>query len=150
MPMRELFYAPPAALKDHSGARLPSCSGTKRSKFELRKGPGYIVLAIAFSRLRYSHGVEENIRRALSETFGPVSLQTLADCGAVSLLLFYFDLDRLDHPIEEDAVRPIVAPLITNWEDRVSAVLAEEHSVNAKGAACLTDLSPRNAKRLIS
>jgi len=91
-----------------------------------RKGPGYVVLAIAFSRLRYSNAVQESIRRALSDNFGPVSFQTFADCGAVNLLFYYFDLDRLERPIEEEAVRPIVAPLIATWEDRVSSALSEK------------------------
>jgi len=123
LPMRELFYAPPAALRTILEP-VAFMLGDEEIEIRTRKGPGYIVLAIAFSRLRYSHGVEEDIRRALSENFGPVSLQTFADCASVSLLLYYFDLDRLEHPIEEPAVRPIVAPLIANWEDRVSAALA--------------------------
>jgi glutamate dehydrogenase len=118
MPMRELFYAPPEALKAIL-APIAFMLGDEDIVVRSRRGAGYIVLSIAFSRLRYSYGVEENICRALSDSFGPVAFHTFADCGAVSLLLFYFDLDRLDHPIDEAAVLRMVAPLITTWEDRV-------------------------------
>jgi glutamate dehydrogenase len=125
MPMRELFYAPPEALK----AILEPIAfilGDDEIVIRTRKGAGYIVLAVAFSRLRYSYGVEDGIRRAFAEAFGPVSFETFADCGSVSLLLFYFDTARLDHPIDEDAVLRIVAPLVTTWEDRVSKALDEK------------------------
>ncbi len=122
MPMRELFYAPPEALK----AMLEPIAfmlGDEDIVVRTRVGAGYVVLSIAFSRLRYSYGVEESIRRVLSDTFGPVDFHTLADCGAVSLLLFYFELDRLEHPIDEAVVLRIVDPLVTTWEDRVSEAL---------------------------
>ncbi len=122
MPMRELFYAPPAALKSILEP-IAFMLGDEEIIVRTRKGTGYIVLEIAFSRLRYSYGVEENIRRALSDAFGPVSFHTRADCGAANLLLFYFDTERLDHPIDEKAVHEIVAKRITTWEDRVSAEL---------------------------
>ena len=122
LPMRELFYASPAALRTLLEP-VAFMLGDEEIEIRTRTGPGYIVLAIAFSRLRHSYGVEEDIRRALSESFGPVSFHTFADCGSVSLLLYYFDLDRLEH-FEESAVRPIVTPLIATWEDRVSAALA--------------------------
>jgi glutamate dehydrogenase len=122
MPLRELFYAPPEALK----AILEPIAfmlGDDDTIVRTRQGVGYIVLAIGFSRLRYSYGIQESIRRALSDSFGPVAFHTLADCGAANLLLFYFDLDRLEHPIDEDVVHRMVRTLITTWEDRVSASL---------------------------
>jgi glutamate dehydrogenase len=125
MPMRELFYSPPAALR----ALLEPIAfmvGDDDIVIHTRQGANYIVLAIAFSRLRYSYGVEEDIRRALADAFGPVAFHTFADCGSVNLLLFYFELDRLDHPIDEEAVRHIVAPLVTTWEYSVSAALEAE------------------------
>jgi glutamate dehydrogenase len=122
MPMRELFYAPPGAIKSIIEP-IAFMLGDEEIIVRTRKGAGYIVLEIAFSRLRYSYGVEENMHRALSDSFGPVSFHTRADCGAVNLLLFYFDIDRLDHAIDEMAVREMVAKLITNWEDRVSLEL---------------------------
>ncbi len=120
--MRELFYAPPTALKSIIEP-IAFMLGDEEIIVRTRKGTGYTVLEIAFSRLRYSYGVGENIRRALSDCFGPVSFHTMADCGAVTLLLYYFDLDRLDHAIDEEAVHGIVAKLVTTWEDRVSAAL---------------------------
>jgi glutamate dehydrogenase len=122
MPMRELFYAPAPSLE----AILEPIAfmlGDDEMVVRTRKGSGYVVLSVAFSRLRYSYGVEESIRRAFHEAFGPVSFHTFADCGSVSLILFYFDLDRLEHPIDEDAVRRMVAPLVMNWEDRVATAL---------------------------
>ena len=103
--MRELFYAPPARTQNAIIEPIAFMLGDEEIIVRTRKGSGYVVLAIAFSRLRYSYGVEDDIRRALSDSFGPVSFHTFADCGAVSLLLFYFDVDRLDHPIDEAAVR---------------------------------------------
>ncbi len=122
MPMRELFYAPPAALKTIIEP-ISFMLGDEEIIVRKRKGAGYMVLEIAFSRLRYSYGVEENIHRALSDCFGPVSFHTRADCGAVNLLLFYFDLDRLDHAIDEEAVYKLVAERVTTWEDHVAAAL---------------------------
>jgi glutamate dehydrogenase len=122
MPMRELFYSTPAALK----AILEPIAfmlGYEDIIVRSRRSAGYVVFSIAFSRLRYSYEVERNILRALSESFGPVAFHTFSDCGAVSLLLFYFDLDRLEHPIDEEAVLRIATPLITTWVDRVSAAL---------------------------
>ncbi|MGD0101439.1 MAG: hypothetical protein ABSC60_13915, partial [Acidobacteriota bacterium] len=119
MPMRELFYAPPAALKAIIEP-IAFMLGDEEIIVHTRKGAGYMVLEIVFSRLRYSYGVEENIRRALADAFGPVSFHTRADCGAVNLLLFYFDPDRLDRAIDEEAVHSIVAQLVTTWEDRVA------------------------------
>jgi glutamate dehydrogenase len=122
MPMRELFYAPPEALKSILEP-IAFMLGDEDIIVRTRKGAGYIVLSIAFSRLRYSYEMQANIRRALSDSFGPVAFHTFADCGSVSLLLFYFDLERLDHPIDEQAVLQIVGPLVTTWEDRASAAL---------------------------
>ena len=122
MPMRELFYSPPEALK----AILEPIAfilGDEEIVVRIRRGAGYNVLAIAFSRRHYSYAVQESLRRILSQTYGPVEFHTLAEWSAVSLLLFYFDLDQLDHPLEEDAVSAIVTPLITTWEDRVAAEL---------------------------
>ncbi len=122
LPMRELFYASPADLRTLLEP-VAFMLGDEEIEIRTRRGPGYIVLAIAFSRLRHSYGLEDDIRRALSANFGPVSFHTFADCGSVSLLLYYFDQDRLEH-FEEGAVRSIVAPLVATWEDRVSAALA--------------------------
>jgi glutamate dehydrogenase len=120
MPMRELFYAPPSALKLIIEP-IAFMLGDEEIIVRTRRGSGYMVLEIAFSRLRYSYDAEKNIRRALFDSFGPVSFSTRADYGAVNLLLFYFDLDRLEHPIDEQTTLNIVSKLVTTWEDRVAA-----------------------------
>ncbi|MDM7998232.1 MAG: NAD-glutamate dehydrogenase [Acidobacteriota bacterium] len=122
MPLRELFYSSPAALK----SLLEPIAFMVRDEdivVRARKGAGYVSLAIAFSRLRYSYGGEQNIARALAAAFGPVSFHTSADCGSVHLLLYYFDLNQLDAAIEEEEVLRIVVPLIARWEDSVSSAL---------------------------
>jgi glutamate dehydrogenase len=124
IPMRELFYAPPAALRDIIEP-IAFMLGDEEIVVRSRNGTGYVVLSVAFSRLRYSYNVQNNLRRALSESFGPVSFSTLADCGAVSLILFYFDSNRLDHPIDETAVHRTVASLVTTWEEQASAALVD-------------------------
>lgn len=123
-PKRELFYSPPAALK----SLLEPIAFMVRDEdvvIRTRKGAGYVVLAVAFSRLRYSYGGEESIARAFAESFGPISFRTSADCGSASLLLFYFDTDRLQKAIDEDEVQRIVTPLLTTWEASVSAALTD-------------------------
>lgn len=122
IPMRELFYAPPSSLKALIEPMV-FMMGDDDIVINCRSGSGYVALSIAFSRLRYSYGIEEQLRQALSAAFGPVSFHTSADCAAVSLLLFYFDTARLDHPVEIEAVRKIAVPLVTTWEGRVARVL---------------------------
>jgi len=89
---------PPASLKSILNPS-PLCSETRKSSFANEAGIGYVMLAIAFSRLRYSYGLEASIRSAFSESFGPVSFQVLADCGSANLLLFYLDMDRMEIPM---------------------------------------------------
>src|SRR4029450_1879441 len=67
--------------------------------------------------------IEEELRNALSEAFGPISFNTSADCGAVTLLLYYFASARLERPIEGDPARRIAQAMVTTWEDRVAIVL---------------------------
>jgi glutamate dehydrogenase len=122
MPVRELFYAPPSAIKSVIEP-IVFMLGDEEIIVRTRNGSGYAVLAVAFSRLRYSYEAEKNILRTLSEAFGPVSFHTAADCGSATLLLFYFDTARLDHPIDTDAVHRLVSKLVSNWEDRVAACL---------------------------
>ena len=122
MPMRELFYAPPSAMKAIMEP-IAFMLSDDEIVVRTRKGTGYRVLVIAFSRLRYSHSVEVNIGRALADSIGPISFRGSADCGSAHLLLFYFEAGRMKHPIDEFAVRSTVADLVTTWEDRVSAAL---------------------------
>ena len=92
-PKRELFYANAASLKDMID-RIVYMTGDDEIATHSRRGPGYVALSIAFSRLRYSYKTEEDLRQALSEAFGRISFSTSEDLGAVSLLLFYFESDR--------------------------------------------------------
>jgi glutamate dehydrogenase len=122
MPMRELFYAPAEALKAIIEP-VAFMLGDEEVVVRIRSGAGYVCLAIAFSHLRYSYGLETSILRALSEAFGPVSFHTLADCGSANLLLFYFDSDRLEHPVDAETAQRIASALVRTWEDKVSAAL---------------------------
>src|SRR5439155_1278555 len=120
-PTRELFYANVQALKEIID-RIVFMSSDDEIAVHVRKGAGYVALQTAFARSRYSYKVEEDLRRALADAFGPTSFSTSADLGAVSLLLFYFDSSRLEHPVETDRVRQITESLVMTWEDRVAKV----------------------------
>src|SRR5262245_12415959 len=124
-PQRELFYADAASLKELI-ERLAFLTSDEEIVVHARSGPGYAALSVAFSRLRYSYRIEEDLKAALGEAFGPISFSTSADLGAVSLLLFYFETSRLEHPVEPDKARSLVEPLLTTWEDRTGAALERE------------------------
>ncbi|HEY2942329.1 MAG TPA: NAD-glutamate dehydrogenase domain-containing protein [Vicinamibacteria bacterium] len=124
-PTRELFYANVQALKEIID-RIVFMSSDDEIAVHVRKGAGYVALQIAFARSRYSFKVEEDLRRALADTFGPTSFSTSADLGAVSLLLFYFDSSRLEHPVEVVQVQQITESLVMTWEDRVAKALEAE------------------------
>ncbi len=121
-PKRELFYADVQSLKEILD-RIVYMTGDDEIAVHCRSAKGYVALSIAFSRLRYSYKIEEDLRRALAEEFGHISFHTSADCGAVTLLLYYFDANLLEHPVEEEAVRRLTRGLVTTWEDRVGAIL---------------------------
>jgi glutamate dehydrogenase len=116
-PARELFYANVQALKEIID-RIVYMSSDDEIAVHVRKGAGYVALQIAFARSRYSYKVEEDLRVALADAFGPTSFSTSADLGAVSLLLFYFDSSRLEHPVEADRVHALTLSLVMTWEDR--------------------------------
>src|SRR5262249_41880898 len=122
LPRRDLFYADVASLKEIID-RIVSMTADDEIAVYTRRGAGYVTLYVAFSRLRYSVKVEADLGQALAQTFGPVSFSTSTDCGAVTVLIAYFDAARLEHPVDADAVRRITASLVTTWEDRVAAVL---------------------------
>jgi glutamate dehydrogenase len=121
-PKRELFYADLPSLKEIID-RIVYMTGDDEIAVHSRVGRGYVALSIAFSRLRYSYKIEEELRRALGDEFGPISFNTSAECGAVTLILYYFDAARLEHPVELAAVRRLTQSMITTWEDRVALVL---------------------------
>ena len=43
--------------------------------------------------------------------------------GAVALLVFYFDSETLEHPIDVKTVKDITRRTITTWEDQVAVIL---------------------------
>ncbi len=88
-----------------------------------RRGAGYVALSIAFSRLRYSYKAEEDLKHALSEAYGPIAFSSSTDCGAVTLLLCYFDSSRMERPVDNDEVRRMTEGLVTTWEDQVAVAL---------------------------
>ena len=121
-PQRELFYADAASLKDLV-ERIAYLTSDEEIVVHARSGPGYAALSVAFSRLRYSYRIEEDLRAELSDAFGPISFSASADLGTVSLLLFYFETSRLEHPVQVEKARALAEPLLTTWEDRVGAAL---------------------------
>jgi hypothetical protein len=106
-PTRELFYADLVSLKQTID-RIVYMTGDDEIALNVREGRGYVSLAIAFSRLRYSYHVEHALAGALSDTFGPVTFQTSADCGSVSLLL-----STSTGQLEHDVDRPTRAQITT-------------------------------------
>jgi glutamate dehydrogenase len=121
-PTRELFYANVQSLKEILDLIVYMTSDDEIA-VHCRKGAGYVALDVAFSRLRYSYTVEARLRQALAEAFGPVTFSTSEDLGTVSLLLFYFDAARLEHPVDIERVRRLTAELVTTWEDKAAAAL---------------------------
>jgi glutamate dehydrogenase len=124
LPLRELFYSDPASLKKIID-QIVFMMADNEMAVHIRNGRGYVALLIAFSRLRYSYGAEEALTQAFNRSFGPVHFHTSADCGAVSLIMFYFDATQLDHPVDEEVVRRITEPLVMTWEGRVASALEE-------------------------
>jgi glutamate dehydrogenase len=124
-PKRELLYADARGLKEIID-RIVYMSGDDEIAIFTRHGAGYVALYIAFSHLRFSYKTEADLRQSLEAEFGPISFGTSADCGAITLVLFYFDTKRLEHTIEEETVRRITRTLVTTWEDRVAVELERE------------------------
>ena len=121
-PKRELFYAGAPSLKDVI-ERIVYMTGDDDVAVHSRRGAGYVALSIAFSRLRYSYKAEEDLKHALTEAYGPIAFSSSTDCGAVTLLLCYFDSSRMERPVDNDEVRRMTEGLVTTWEDRVAAAL---------------------------
>jgi glutamate dehydrogenase len=124
-PKTDLFYADAADL-ERIIQRIVHVAGDDEIVVEGRKGAGYEALYVAFSKLRYAYQVEAALRRAFAAAFGPVAFGTSVDCGAVTLLIFYFDAHRLEHPVDVEEARRLTEPLVTDWEDRVAAALEKE------------------------
>ena len=122
LPIRELFYAPRSSLKAIIEP-IVYLTGDEEIAIHCREGAGYVALSVIFSRLKYSYDTEIKLSDAFSDAFGPVVFHTNADCGPVSLILFYFDAAQMEHPVQVDAVREIMTPLVTSWETRAAAAL---------------------------
>jgi len=123
-PQRELLYADAASLKELI-ERVAYMSSDEEIVVHSRSGPGYVALSVAFSRARYSFRVEEDLKLAFADAFGPISFATSADLGAVSLLVYYFEASRLEHEVNADAAHRLATPLLTTWEDRASAAIEQ-------------------------
>jgi glutamate dehydrogenase len=124
-PKTDLFYADASDL-ERIIRRIVHVASDDEIVVEGRKGAGYEALYVAFSRLRYAYQIEAALRRAFADAFGPVAFGTSVDCGAVSLLIFYFDSSQLEHPVDLDEARRLTEPLVTDWEDRVASALERE------------------------
>jgi len=124
MPRRELLYTDVASLKALVD-RMVYMSSDTEIVVTTRTGQGYETVSVAFSDLHYSHRVEEDLKRTLSEAFGPISFNTWADMGVIALLVFYFDQNALEHPIDVAQVHGIVERVISTWEDRVGVTLEQ-------------------------
>ena len=122
LPQRELFYAEPASLGSVI-QQLVAITSDEEIIVHVRPGLGYTALMVAFSRLRYSYRVEEDMRAALADAFGPVSFSTSRDCGTVMLLLFYFEDTQLQRAVSAAAARQLAGTLLTTWEDRAAAAV---------------------------
>ena len=124
-PKTDLFYARVSDL-ERVIRSIVEVSGDEEIVVESRQGAGYEALYVAFSRLRYSYETESALRRAFSDAFGPVAFATSVDSGPVTLLISYFNSNELEHPVDPDEARRLTEPLVTSWEDRVSAALEAE------------------------
>src|SRR6185295_5228390 len=89
----------------------------------VRRGAGYQAMHVAFSKVQYSHRVEEQLTIELAAEIGAVSFHTWADCGDTALLVFYFHESETREEIDLERVRRIVGDVITTWEDRTAASL---------------------------
>jgi glutamate dehydrogenase len=123
-PRRELFYASATELQPFL-EQIAQMTGDDEIAIHHRLGPGYAALYVGFSLVRYSYQVENALRRAFSERFGPVEFIASEDAGTVQILVIYFDLDRLEHPLDEEEAKRIVGELVTTWEDTVAGALTE-------------------------
>ena len=121
-PIRELFYAEPAALKRVIDG-IVHMAGDEEIVVHARQGAGYVTLALAFSRARHSYQLEAALRRDFADEFGPVTFATSEDCGNAMVLLYYFDAARLEHEVDALRARELVERRITTWPDLVARAL---------------------------
>jgi glutamate dehydrogenase len=124
-PKTDLFYAEVSDL-ERVIEKIVQVASDEELVVESRMGAGYEALYVAFSRLRYSYQIEAALRRSFADAFGPVAFAISVECGPVTLLISYFDASQLEHPVDAAEARRLTEPLVTNWEDRVGAVLERE------------------------
>ncbi len=123
-PKRELLYSDAPSLKTVID-RMAYMTGDDEVAVSTRHGRGYVALRIAFSDTRYSRKGEDELGRALSAAFGPISSHTWADCGTTGVLVFYFDAVTLERPVDEAVARDITVRTITTWEDQAAIALEQ-------------------------
>jgi glutamate dehydrogenase len=124
LPKPELLYADAGDL-ERLIDRIVRVASDEEVVVEVRSGPVYEALYVAFSRLRYSYRTERDLGRTLGEAFGPVAFADSVSAGAESVLIFYFDSTRLDRPVDVEEARALAVSLVTTWEDRASAALEQ-------------------------
>ena len=124
LPRRELFYAPVEELQPFLN-RIVQITGDDEIAIHHRIGAGYVALYLAFSKQRYSYELEENLRRTLSQRFGPITYAMSQDTESAQVVFFYFDLHRMDRRLDEDEILKITERLLTTWPEAVSRRLTE-------------------------
>jgi len=122
-PKRELFYADVTSLKEVID-RIIFMTSDDELAVHVRRGSGYVAVAVALSRPRYAYEMEEQIAQALSAEYGPISFSGSTDCGSVMLLMFYMDSSLLRDEVSESGVQELLGPWVLTWEDRAARELA--------------------------
>ncbi len=127
LPRRELLYADAASLKTLVD-RMVYMSSDNEIVVTTRTGQGYETVSVAFSDVRYSHRVEEDLKRALGEAFGPIAFNTWADLrrDRPARLLLRSDAGSSTRSTLPQ-VHAIVERVISTWEDRVGVTLEQTY-----------------------
>ena len=143
-PRRELLYADVAVAQD---ARRSHGLHVERQRDRGDDAaPARATTTVLDRVLRpalLAQGVEEDLKAALGEAFGPISFNTWADMGVIALLVFYFDQsDARASDRRRRRSHDIVERVISTWEDRV-AVTLEQTFGPAEGRRLFTPLHPQ-------
>ncbi len=119
LPKRELFYADVTFLKTLID-RMIHMSSDDEVVVSIRDEGKYSAAGIAVSSGRFSSKVGNDLKEMLSRQFGPVSYSSVADCGAIAVLLYYFDAASLEHALDAGQIRTVTATVMSTWEDRAA------------------------------
>ncbi len=119
MPKRELFYTDRTSLKQIVD-KIVFATGDDDLFVQVRQGSVYQALYVVFSRSRYSGQMERDLKKKYQDEFGPITFVTSADLGNTSMIVFYFDGEHLDAPIDVARAEKIAAQETNTWTDRVS------------------------------